>query len=149
MMVWPAWFVQTSQYSWTPLLASLPIGFLVAAILNGNDVRDFQHDLAAGIKTLPLKIGWKSGLLFHRYLYTCAYVSLFALVPLQIIPPLALAPIALIPLVRKVFRLIDDAIAGNTGPLAALESLAAGFHFQFGILMCIGLILHPILSRGF
>ena len=149
MMVWPAWFVQTGQYSWIPVLASLPIGFLVAAILNGNDVRDFKNDLAAGIKTLPLLIGWKSGLLLQRYLYTGAYASLFILIPLQVLPPLALAPIALIPLVRRVFLMIDDAIAGNTGPLITLESMAAGFHFQFGLLMCLGLLLNPLFGRGF
>ena len=52
-----AYFVQTSAYSWSALLASLPVGLLAGAITHGNEIRDIEYDRSAGIITIPMKIG--------------------------------------------------------------------------------------------
>lgn len=146
LMVWPTWFIQTGQYSWLPVFVSLPVGFLVAAILNGNDIRDISHDKTAGIVTLALSLGLDASLLLHRLLYWGAFVSLFALVILQLLPPACLLPLLLLPVFRKTLLTIRDAQAGNRDRLLPLEAMAAGFHFQFGILLTAGLVLSPWLA---
>lgn len=141
LMVWPAWFIQTGQYSWLPVFVSLPVGFLVAAILNGNDVRDIGHDQMAGIKTLAMGLGPDGGLRLHRLLYLGAFVSLFILVATSALPPLCLLPCLLLPLCLKILRALKGAEAGIRECLLQLEVMAAGFHFQFGILLSAGLLL--------
>jgi 1,4-dihydroxy-2-naphthoate octaprenyltransferase len=145
-MAWPAWFIQTGVYSWMPVVAALPVGFLVSAILNGNDVRDIAHDRAAGIDTLALLLGCKNGLRLQRFLYWGAFLSLLALVLLRLLPVPALLPFVLLPVFRKALRTIKEAEAGRADRLLQLEGMAAGFHLQFGVLLAFGLALQPLLA---
>src|SRR5579883_107986 len=46
LMTWGAYYVQLRQWSWAAFAASVPVGLLVTAILNMNNVRDYQDDLA-------------------------------------------------------------------------------------------------------
>ena len=146
LMAWPAWFIQTGLYSWMPVVAALPVGFLVSAILNGNDVRDIAHDRAAGIDTLALLLGCQNGLRLQRFLYWGAFLSLLALVALKLLPGPALLPFVLLPVFRKALRTIKEAEAGRIDRLLQLEGMAAGFHLQFGVLLAFGLALQPLLA---
>jgi len=148
LMVWPAWFIQTGHYSWLPVLVSLPVGFLVAAILNGNDVRDIAHDRAAGIITPATQFGRLSGLGLQRFLYLAAFFSLVALIALDLLPFTALLPLLLLPPLKNAFQAIGEAAAGKQAALLQLEAMAAGFHFQFGILFTAGVALHRLVGKG-
>ncbi len=145
LMAWPTWFIQTGQYGWTPVLAALPFSFLVSAILNGNDVRDIAHDRSAGITTMALGLGVGNGLKLQRILYGCAFLSLFILVLLKILPVTAFLPFVLTPVFRRTMRIISEAEAGRKDSLLQLEAMAAKFHFQFGILLALGLVLQSLL----
>ncbi|TMD26811.1 MAG: prenyltransferase, partial [Chloroflexi bacterium] len=46
LMTWGAYYVQIPQWSWRAFAASVPVGLLVTAILNMNNVRDYTDDLA-------------------------------------------------------------------------------------------------------
>ena len=48
VMVAAAYYVQARTFAWTPLLISLPIAFLVTAILHANNLRDIQQDMERG-----------------------------------------------------------------------------------------------------
>ena len=148
LMAWPAWFIQTGQYSWLPVWGSLPVGFLVAAILNGNDVRDIAHDRAAGIVTPVTELGSFAGLGLQRFLYWAAFISLVALVAVGTLPYTALLPLALFLPLKKALCTIGEAAAGKQAALLQLEAMAAGFHFQFGILLTAGVALHRVVGKG-
>lgn len=150
LMAWPAWFIQTGQYGWLPVWASLPVGFLVAAILNGNDVRDIIHDRDAGIKTPATGFGLTGGLRLQRFLYLAAFGCLIGLVVLRVLPYSGLLPLFLLPSLHKALQAIGEAAAGQQQSLLQLEATAAGFHFQFGILLTVGIAIHPWLAtKGF
>src|SRR2546423_14829177 len=57
LMVVGAYYALTGRYSDQALLASLPVGFLVAAILHANDVRDVDDDARTGFKKLSTLVG--------------------------------------------------------------------------------------------
>ena len=57
VMVLGSYFVQTGRVGWVPLLLSLPIGFLVTAVLQANNIRDIADDFDAGKRTLATYIG--------------------------------------------------------------------------------------------
>ena len=55
LMTWGSYYVQIPHWSWAAFAASIPVGFLVTAILNMNNVRDYQDDLAVAKRTLPVR----------------------------------------------------------------------------------------------
>ncbi|GCE13413.1 1,4-dihydroxy-2-naphthoate octaprenyltransferase [Tengunoibacter tsumagoiensis] len=84
LMTWGSYYVQIHQWSWQAFAASIPVGFLVTAILNMNNVRDYQDDLAVNKKTLPVRFGLPFGKRFHASLLMGSYVAatIFTLVGL-------------------------------------------------------------------
>lgn len=147
LMVWPAYYIQTGNYSWVPVLASLPVGFLVTGILHSNDLRDIIHDKQAGIKTLAIIMGFRHGMMLYYTLYSSAYLCLIALIINEILPATTILPLALLPLVTAMFRQAYDAANGSREKLELLEQTAAVFHFRFGLLFVIGLVLSPYVNR--
>lgn len=148
LITWPAWFIQTGQYSWLPVWSSLPVGFLVAAILNGNDARDIAHDRAAGIVTPVTQLGPFAGFSLQRFLYLAAFISLLTLIVFELLPYTAVLPLLLLPVLKRALTVINEAAAGKEAPLLQLEAMAAGFHFQFGILLTAGIALHRLVGKG-
>lgn len=147
LMVWPAYYVQAGKYSWIPILASLPMGFLVTGILHANDIRDFVHDQKAGIKTLALNIGFQKSMVLYYTLYMSAYLCLVVMILKNILPWTALLPLVLIPVVINMLRYASDAANGALDNLGLLEAKAAGFHFQFGLLLVMGVLVYPYVDR--
>lgn len=145
MMAWGAYYVQTGINDWTPVWASLPIGFLISGLLHANDFRDIEHDQAAGIITLGTVLGFNRSLPFYYFLNISAYVSLILLVMLEILPLVALLPLIWLP---KFWGQMKDATAGWLGDrqkLVWLEKCHAKLHFQFGLLLVGGLLCDVIL----
>lgn len=84
LMTWGAYYVQIPHWSWSAFAASVPVGFVVTAILNMNNMRDYQDDLAVNKRTLPVRFGTTFGKRFHAFLLLGSYVAItiFALVHL-------------------------------------------------------------------
>src|SRR5437762_10362741 len=58
VMTLGAYYVQARTFVWEPLLASIPVGLLVAAILWINEFPDMDADGAVGKRTLVLRLGY-------------------------------------------------------------------------------------------
>ncbi len=52
-----AYYVQAEEISSAALLSSMPIAFLVAAILHANNLRDLENDRAVGKRTVATMLG--------------------------------------------------------------------------------------------
>src|SRR5258706_8613809 len=74
LMTWGSYYVQIPQWSWRAFAASVPVGLLVTAILNMNNVRDYQDDLAVEKRTLPVRFGLQFGQRFHATLLLGSYI---------------------------------------------------------------------------
>ena len=147
LMVWPAYFIQTGKHSVLPILASLPVSFLVTGILHANDIRDIIEDRKAGIKTLALSLGFHNSVIMYYSLYAAAYLCLIAMVVNGVLPSTAILPLVLVPVIVKIFRRVHEASKGAIEQFESLEAAAAGFHFQFGLLLLLGLLLAPYVER--
>ncbi len=81
LMTWGSYYVQIPRWSWVAFAASIPVGFIVVAILNMNNTRDYQDDLAVNKLTLPVRFGQRFGQRFHAFLLIGSYVAvtIFAL----------------------------------------------------------------------
>lgn len=147
LMAWPAYFIQTGKHSWIPILAAIPISFLVTGILHANDIRDIAEDRKAGIRTLAMILGFKKSLVLYYMLYAAAYLCLVALVIIGLLPWTAVLPLALVPMVVGVLRRVYIGGKDAGAKFDRLEAEAAGIHFQFGMLMLLGLLVSPYVSR--
>ncbi|MEW6662369.1 MAG: 1,4-dihydroxy-2-naphthoate octaprenyltransferase [Bacillota bacterium] len=142
MMVWGAYYVQAGQHSWSVVWASLPVAFLVSAILHANDLRDLEYDRKAGISTLALMLGKKSSYSFYYALNIGAFLSVPGLIALGKLPLMSILPFLLLPQARKIFKDCQESRFGNKIKSNMLEAAAAQFHFQFGLLLVAGLLIN-------
>jgi 1,4-dihydroxy-2-naphthoate octaprenyltransferase len=130
-------YVQALRWSEKALLASIPIGCLVVAILVVNNVRDVDTDRAAGKRTLPARFGRGFGRVEYFVLLLAAYSLPIVFLATgrtgwPALLPLATLPLALGPL-RAVLTTTDGpALNRALGQTARL--LAA-----FGLLWAVGL----------
>jgi 1,4-dihydroxy-2-naphthoate octaprenyltransferase len=147
LMVWPAYYIQTGKFSLAPVLVSLPVAMLVAAILHANDIRDVVCDRAAGIRTLALNIGTGTSLLLYDGLLAGAYLCLVVLVAAGILPAAALLALLTAPVAVGLVRSAREGVDGSLEKMQWLEANTAGFHFKFGLLMIAGMLVHPYLGR--
>ncbi|HRE40479.1 MAG TPA: 1,4-dihydroxy-2-naphthoate octaprenyltransferase [Ignavibacteria bacterium] len=139
-----AYIVQTGQFSWMPLIFSIPLGLLIDAILHSNNVRDINFDGKFGIKTLPIIIGEKPSIIFYWILLVGAYLSVVIFVVLKLISPFALLSLITFPIALKLMKMIGEL---PNEPQARFEMgskhimMTAQLNMQFGLTLIIGLLI--------
>lgn len=143
LMTWGAYYVQIPHWSWQAFAASVPVGFLVTAILNMNNVRDYQDDMAVEKRTLPVRFGQVFGQRFHAVLLMGSYVavSLFAL--FGFLPLLSLVVWVTFPLALSNVRSVLTAQERRVFMIGIKRT--AMLHLQFGVALAVGIVLARIL----
>ncbi|MDH4228079.1 MAG: 1,4-dihydroxy-2-naphthoate octaprenyltransferase [Deltaproteobacteria bacterium] len=86
-----SYYVQTSTLSWDVILVSLPLGFLITAILYINEFPDYEADKAAGKRNIVVRMGPEKGRWGFILIIGGAYLSLVLSVILGYLPLLTLA----------------------------------------------------------
>jgi 1,4-dihydroxy-2-naphthoate polyprenyltransferase len=138
VMVLGAYYAAALHFAWQPFVASLPIAFLVAAILHANNLRDIETDLANHKRTLANLFGRRAANAELGLLYAGAYGTVVIGIMLGALPWLALATWLTIGQAWSNLR-----IALNETEPALLNGVVLGsakLHLECGILM-IGAIL--------
>lgn len=145
LMTWGAYYVQIPRWSWSAFAASVPVGFIVTAILNMNNVRDYQDDLAVNKRTLPVRFGQRFGQRFHAFLLVGSYlaVTIFALVGL--LPLLSLAVWLTFPLAWSNVRSVMQATDRRVFILGIKKT--ALLHLQFGTVLSLAIVLAMFVRR--
>ncbi len=133
------YFTQTQTLSWTPALASLPIGVLIGAILLANNIRDIEHDRAGGRKTLPIVAGRRRAIRILGAAFALAFLCVPVLVLAQRLPAWTLLTLLMAPLTARVPRLFATTRTHRElqGAFKATSQTLIGF----GILLFVGLLL--------
>lgn len=130
-----SYYLQTSQFSWTALIAGVLVGMPAAAVLVVNNYRDLDNDKRVGKNTLAVRLGRRAS----RLEYALLMLLPFALLPL--LHPLNfgwLFPWLTLPWAIKLVRRFWNE---PPGPVFN-ELLAATAQFQLGfcLLLASGLI---------
>jgi 1,4-dihydroxy-2-naphthoate polyprenyltransferase len=126
-------------------LASIPVGFLVAAILAANNQRDGGDDGRTDIHTLAILFGPKGARAVTLTTIVGAYLSIPVLVLAHVLPlagllPLVTLPIA-IPLIKSVAAMMPD-----RPPMHGVVERVAALHMFFGLAYAVGLGLSAFFS---
>jgi 1,4-dihydroxy-2-naphthoate octaprenyltransferase len=146
VMVVGAYFVQVERWSWDPVLVSLPIAFLVTAILQANNIRDIEHDREVGKRTIATLVGRKWANREMYFLLAAAFASTVAIAAAGVLPWPALVSLAALPLVRPVVTVIRTETSPRRLTMALLGCVR--LHMRFGLLMCAGLVAWVVLERA-
>ena len=138
-MVAGSTLVQTGQILPEALLAGIPIGFLVAAIVYVNEFPDYDGDKATGKNTLIVVFGPEKARLGYVLLVGCAFSSIIAMVASEIFPLLSLIAMPAvwfgIKAIQTLYKYYNDRLLqpANAGTI--------NMHLTTGLLFCVGIWL--------
>ena len=145
VMVMGAYYVQTSKLAWQPLLASLPVGILIALVLYINEFPDCEADKQANKNTLVVMLGKKKAVWFYAIFLLLNYVLIIVgviggIFPLPVLISLFTVPFAFraIKVARKNFNEILELLPANAATIA--------LHLSLGLLLSGGYILDKVLG---
>ncbi len=147
LMVAGSYIALTGGYTHGAVFVSLPVGFLVTAILLSNNIRDIAYDKRAGVLTLEGFIGYRNAKIVYFLLVMSAYASVIVLVLSKILALWILIVFFSIPLVVRNTAIIARGREDVPGSLATIDVLTAQLHLVFGGLFIIGILLGMILER--
>lgn len=146
VMVLGSYFVMTQQIAWEAVLVSLPIGFMVAAILHANNMRDLEEDRDKGKRTLANILGRRNSQREYLVLVGGSYVLLATLFLIDVTLWPILLPLLTLPAALKLLR-----TATTTSAPAVLNRVVRGtaqLHQRFGWLMILGFIVAIAIQIG-
>ncbi len=131
-------YLQVETISTTVVLAAVPVGFLVTAILVVNNLRDIETDRQAGKRTLAVRLGDRG----TRAQYALLVLGAFAWTPLLLLADggswVWLSWLAL-PGALWLSRSVWLGVSGRD--LNPVLKWTAQLHFAFGALLALGLLL--------
>ncbi len=144
LMTLGAWAVQTGSLAWEPVWASLPVAFLITAVLFINEFPDATADAQVGKRHWVVRLGRKRAAPWYGVLLAMAYVSLVAGVIFGGVTPWALLGLPTAPLAWKAWNVakvhyddIPNLVPANAGTIQ--------LHMLTGALMIVGYLISGIL----
>jgi len=145
LLVIGSYFSLTGTYDWETFLISLPIGFLVVAILHANNTRDISNDYRVKIRTLPMLIGLNNSKRAYFVLIFGAYLLTMLLIALNIIDFTGLLVFLSMPVAIKNVKEFSKATSNDISSIIIMDVKTAQLHTQFGLLFIFGIILSKFL----
>jgi 1,4-dihydroxy-2-naphthoate octaprenyltransferase len=137
LMVLGAYYVMAGgRTSLVPLLAGLPIGFMVAAILHANNIRDTDADRAVNKRTLAVRFGRRVASAEYILLVGGAYVMVVLMVLAGVMPWPVLIVLVTAPEGYRLIRLFTT--SQDVGLLHQGQGRTAKLHGRFGLWLVIG-----------
>nr|MBN2276262.1 1,4-dihydroxy-2-naphthoate octaprenyltransferase [candidate division Zixibacteria bacterium] len=134
-----SYYVQTGQFTWLSFWSSLPIGFLITAILYINQYPDYLADKSVGKNHLVVTLGKKRARYGYYFLIFGNYAIIILAVAFARLTPYALLALLSLPIALKTVRLFSR----EFDKIAELIPAQAGtiqVHLVTGLLMAIGCV---------
>jgi len=135
-----AHLIQTGRFSWESVLVGIPPGILIGMVLFVNEFTDIRMDAAAGKRTLVVILGPRVAAMLYAVFGTACSAAIAALWLGGLLPPLALAALAVTPAYYLIARQL---LSTDT---EALIRASAG-HLRINHLTVAWLALALFLSR--
>lgn len=144
VMVLGSYYVQARSISASAILASIPIGLLVAAILHANNLRDLESDRQIGKRTLATILGRARANLEYYGLIGGSYAVLVGLIVLGRVPVYGLVALATFPAAWAIMRRVST--TSDPGELNPVLRRTAQLHTRFGMLFVAGWVVAIFLN---
>ncbi len=135
-----AHYVQAGQLSPAALMASIPVGLLIAAVLYINEFPDYDADRQVNKKTLVVLLGPAHARYGYIIIIALTYAAVAAFVAFRGLPAWTLLALATLPLAVKAITVLMRHYREPYKLLPA-NALTIVVHFATGILLAVGLAL--------
>lgn len=134
------YYVQAGELSTLALLAAIPPGLLISAIMVVNNFRDIDTDSKAGKNTLAVKLGREKTILFFRILLISSYILPGLLYISGMCSWYILLPCATVPMALRLWQQIETMRGKTLNTLLAATAQLSLFHsLLFGVGLVVGL----------
>jgi 1,4-dihydroxy-2-naphthoate octaprenyltransferase len=134
-----AYYVQTGKLSLAGAAVSLPLAFLITAIIWINEFPDLEADVAAAKHHLVARLGLKASRWVYTALMLAPFVSLFVLMEIFHLPDLIVAALLPLPLALRAVRLVFR--TPPTDPeFVPIQALTIQTHFLTGLTLTLALL---------
>ncbi len=143
LMVLGAYYVMARTFSWTPVIAAIPLGFMVAAIMHANNVRDLPADAAVNKGTLAVKLGRHGARIEYVILVGGAYVAVAVMILLGVLPITTALVLVTAPEAYRLIKIVNS--TEEVPPLHMAMGRTARLHGQFGLWLVVGWALALVL----
>ncbi|MDG6985707.1 MAG: prenyltransferase [Nitrososphaerota archaeon] len=130
-----AFMVQTGYFSWSPLVAAVPIGLFVALVLLANNIRDIGYDGSVRTRTLAVVLGAARSERLYSVLLGLAYALVLGGIVGRVLPVWSAAVLLTLPVARRLAGMFKGQIPDNADPRTAALAL------QFSLLYMASLLL--------
>ena len=138
LMVGGAFYAITGVFSWDPMLASIPIGLLVALVLLANNIRDKDFDARVGISTIAIDEHETRGMNYYKALLALAYISTPILIYVGVFSPFVLITFLTI---KEAFSMVKE--FSVKVPLTS-DQQTAQLALHFGVFLTLGELLNVL-----
>jgi 1,4-dihydroxy-2-naphthoate octaprenyltransferase len=136
LIVTGTYWVQTGSVTREAITASMPLAFLIAAVVFVNEFQDMESDARVGKRTLVVRLGLPGAASIYALLTGAAYFPIFVGVASRVMPPLTL--IAAIPyLLNHRAAAVVRRHYGDSKLLAPANALTIASHALTGLLLTI------------
>lgn len=143
-IVTASFYVQTQVLTWPVFWTSVPVGLLVTAILQMNNLRDLEEDRAEGKHTLTTIFGAALGRWMYATLVVGSYVTIVGSVLGGSVPKFALVALASVPWALVLLHQLWE--ASERPRFNTILISTAKLHMGTGLLMAFGIFIQALLD---
>lgn len=147
LAVMGSYYVYSRTLTAQAFLISLPLGFLVAAILCINQFPDLESDASAGKRHWVVRMGRKRAVRAYDAILGAAYLSILIPGGLGLVPVWTLLALLSLPLALRAVWILSRYFDQSQRLIPAM-GLTIGTHLAVGLLQIIGLLLEPWSGHG-
>ena len=140
-----SYFVQTGSITMEAVFASLPISFLVSALLYINEFPDYEADRISGKHTIVVRLGPKRGRWGMVFLVLMAYISVIAGIVAGYLPMLSILSVLSFGFALSSTVGLIKNYHGGPGLVPSIRSIILA-HLSSGFFILVSHILTPALT---
>ena len=145
LMTFGSFYVQTSTFSWIPVIASIPVSLLIAAVLFINEFQDAKADAAVGKNHLVVRFGKQKAVNGYVIIMLATYLSIIVSIITDAIPPIALIALLTVPIAFKSIKIAQQHY-DNSSKLAPANASTIMNHLFTGILLVLSFFIDRFIS---
>ena len=138
-----SYYVQTGLVSWMPVIVSLPISFLIAAVVYINQYPDYEADREVKKRHWVVRLGKKNAIGGYLFLIYGSYLATLIAVLFEMIPIYTLVVFLTLPLAINATKTLM-ANYDRINELLPANAATIKIHLLYGLLLSVGLVVDKV-----